>query len=160
MSMTHTPAVLWVMDACFLLPFGRKKIRVQSQMHKSKQHSGEPGRDGQARSHYCTFRLSEMEASELAEHAGHCGRSVSHLVRLRVLGHPPPLAAAPLANHALASELSKTNANLNQFVQHLNEVRATGKYPVIDLEDGINLVVKVDGNVRLLRADLVGASQK
>ena len=129
-------------------------------MHKSKQHSGEPGKEGQARDQYQTFRLTKLEAAELAEHAELSGHSVSQVVRIRVLGHPPPLAAAPLANHALASELSKTNANLNQFVQHLNEARATGKYPVIDLEDGINLVVKVDGNVRLLRADLVGASQK
>ena len=105
-------------------------------------------------------RLTELEAAELAEHAGQCGRSVSHLVRLRVLDQPPPTAAAPLANHELASELSKTNGNFNQFVQHLNESRAAGKHLVIDLDEGIDLVVKVDENVRLLRADLVGASQE
>ena len=129
-------------------------------MHKSKFHSGEPGKDGLARDRYCTFRLTETEAAELAEHASQCGRSVSQLVRLRVLCQPPPLAAAPLANHVLASELSKTNANLNQFVGHLNETRAAGKHPLIDLDEGIDLVVKVDGYVRLLRSDLIGASQK
>ena len=129
-------------------------------MHKSKHHSGEPGRNGQVRDRYKTFRLTEFEAAELAEHAGQCGRSESQLVRLRVTGQPPPLAAAPLVNHNLASELSKTTGNFNQFVQHLNEARASGQHPVIDLDKGIDLVLNVDQNVRLLRADLIGASQK
>lgn len=129
-------------------------------MHKSKHHSGEPGRDGQARDCYQTFRLTENEGAELAKHAGQCGRSVSQLVRLRVLGQPPPLAAAPLANHELAWQLSKTTGNFNQFVTHLNEARASGQHPVIDLDKGIDLVLNVDQNVRLLRADLIGASRK
>ena len=129
-------------------------------MHKSKHHSGEPGKGGQARDRYCTFRLTQAEAAELDSAAEATGLSVSQLVRRRALGLPAPLAAAPLANHQLASELSKTNANLNQFVQHLNEARASGQHPVIDLAKGIDLVVKIDGNVRLLRADLIGASQK
>ena len=129
-------------------------------MHKSKFHSGEPGRNGQVRDCYQTFRLTESEAAELAEHAGATGLSVSQLVRERVLGKPPPVAAAPLANHELAWQLSKTNGNFNQFVQHLNEARASGQYPVIDLEKGIDLVMKVDQNVKTLRADLTGAAQK
>ena len=129
-------------------------------MHKSRHHSGEPGRDGQARNHYRTFRLTQAEAAGLDSDAEATGLSVSQLVRLRVNGQPPPVAAAPLANHELAWQLSKTTGNFNQFVQHLNEARASGQYPVIQLGKGIDLVMKVDQNVRLLRADLVGASQK
>ena len=155
MSITHITSFLWVMDACFSLR--SKKIQVRNRMHKSRHHSGEPGRDGQARDRYCTFRLSESEAAELAEHAGASSRSVSQLVRLRVLGQPPPLAAAPAANREMYSALARTAANFNQFVHCLNEARGRGEHPVLAIKEAIDLVSEVDKNLSALRADLIGA---
>ena len=162
MSTTHITAFLWVMDACFS-PCGQKKIRVQSQMHKSKHHSGEPGRDGQARDRYQTFRLTELEAAELAEHAGQCGRSVSQLVRLRVLGQPPPTAAAPLANLEMYAGLSPTASNLNQIAHHFNEAEARGEPGLTNMDevrDVKSTVMQLAGQLAELRADLIGASHK
>ena len=129
-------------------------------MHKSKFHSGEPGKDGQARDRYQTFRLTESESAELAEHAGQCGRSVSQLVRLRVLGQPPPVAAAPAANREMYTELAGSASNLNQFMHRINEARARGEHHVFDLDKGTDLVQEVNKNVTALRAELIGAAQK
>ena len=129
-------------------------------MHKSKFRSGEPGRDGQARDRYCTFRLTELEAEELAEHAESTGRSVSQLVRLRVTGQPPPLAAAPAANLKMYDELAGTASNLNQLCHHLNQAEVHGQPEILDLVEVKTLVVDVLAKVNTLRAELIGASQK
>ena len=128
-------------------------------MHKSKFHSGEAGRDGQVRDRYCTFRLTDLEAVELAEHAESSGRSVSQLVRLRVTGQPPPVAAAPLANRQMYEDLARTTANLNQLCHHLNDASARGLPEVLELVEVKTLVVDVLTKVNTLRADLIGASQ-
>ena len=162
MSITHFAEQKWVMDAWFLPPFGQKN-RYGFGMHKSKHHSGEPGRDGQARDRYQTFRLTELEAAELAEHASQCGRSVSQLVRLRVLGQPAPLAAAPLANWEMYSGLSPTTSNLNQIAHAFNESMARGESGLTNMEEVREVkstVEKLGFQLAELRADLIGASQK
>ena len=132
-------------------------------MHKSKHHSGEPGKNGQARDRYCTFRLSELEAAEFVEHASLCGRSVSELVRLRVLDKPPPVAAAPLANREMYTGLSPTTSNLNQIAHHFNEAEARGGPGLTSMEEVHEVkstVVQLRVQLAELRADLIGASQK
>ena len=155
MSITHA-----VSDGRLFFSLWSKKIRTRNRMHKSKHHSGEPGRDGQARDRYCTFRLREMEATELADHAAASGRSVSQLVRLRVIGQPPPVAAAPLANRKMYEDLARTTANLNQLCHHLNEAAARGLPEVLQLVEVKTLLVGVMKRVSALRADLLGVGQK
>ena len=127
-------------------------------MHKSKHHfaDGEAG----SRNRYQTFRLTESEAGELVEHARTSGHSVSQLVRLRVLGQPAPVAAAPELNRAAYAELARTAGNLNQLAHHLNVVRVAGKSEIIDLVQVKTLVQKALFEVSALRADLLGALNK
>ena len=140
-----------------------KKIRMRNRMHKSKHHSGEPGRDGQVRNCYQTFRLTELEATELAQHAESTGRSVSQMVRIRVLGKPPPLAAAPAANREMYAGLAPTTSNLNQIAHAFNESIARGEpglTNMIEVDSVKKLVLELGVQVAELRADLIGASQK
>ena len=140
-----------------------KKIRMRNRMHKSKHHSGEPGRDGQVRNCYQTFRLTELEATELAQHAESTGRSVSQLVRLRVNGQPPPVAAAPAANREMYAGLAPTTSNLNQLVHAFNESMARGEPGLKNMEEVREVkrtVVDLAEQLAELRADLIGASQK
>ena len=127
-------------------------------MHKSKHHfaDGEAG----SRNRYQTFRLTESEAGELVEHARSSGHSVSQLVRLRVLGQPAPVAAAPELNRAAYEELARTAANLNQLAHHLNEVRVASAAEIIDLVQVKALVQKALAEVADLRAELLGTSKK
>ena len=131
-------------------------------MHKSKLHSGEPGRLGQARDQYQTFRLTEFESAELAEHAASCGLSVSRLVGLRALNKPAPRAAAPLANREMYSGLAPTTSNLNQLAHHFNEAEARGEPGLTDMGEVARvkkLVLELGVQVAELRADLIGTSQ-
>ena len=125
-------------------------------MHKSKLHSGEAGRDSQARDHFHTSRLTKSESAELAEHAAAAGLSVSQLVRKRALGQPAPQAAAPPANLKMYDELAGTASNLNQLTHHLNQVQVAGQAQVIDLAATRALLQKLLFEVAQLRADLLG----
>ena len=132
-------------------------------MHKSKRHSGEPGRDGRVRDRYQTFRLTALEATELADHAQATGLSVSQLVCQRALNRPPPLAAAPAANWEMYLGLTPTASNLNQLAHQFNLAEARNEPGLTDMgevKEVKDQIVKLAGQVAELRADLIGASKK
>ena len=127
-------------------------------MHESKIHCEEP--DSESLTWHHTFRSTEAEGCRLKEHARQAGISVSALTRRRVHGHPPPTSAAPALNREAYVELARSAANLNQLTHHLNQVQVAGQSDVIELAAVRALVQKLLFEVAVLRAKLIGASEK
>ena len=129
-------------------------------MHDSKRHCQEAENDSDSLTSYQTYRTTPAAAAELKAHAHQAGLSISALTRLRLAGHPPPTAAAPALNREAYVELARSAANLNQLTHHLNLVQVAGQSEVIELAAVRSLLQKLLFEVAVLRAKLIGASEK
>lgn len=127
-------------------------------MHDSKRHCQQP--EFESLSCYQTYRSTPGEAARLKEHARLAGISVSELTRRRVHGHSEPKAAAPAVNLELYGALKHTTDNFNQLTKNSNLQVLTGQQMVVDFAICMALLKKMDVQVAVLRADLIGAAKK
>lgn len=127
-------------------------------MHDSRRHCEEP--EPESLTCYQTYRSTPREAAKLKADARAACVSVSHLTRVRVHGHPEPVAAAPAVNLELYGALKHSTDNLNRMTKHANSQVVTGELAVLDLAQVKSLLLKMEIEVSALRADLIGVSKK